>query len=112
MEDKWREQKAAAEESAEQEVDEQGKPLTKKQRQQVKRAADKERAKQRQATQDRMEPQVILLSSCHITTTVTVAVTAGVTITVVIILLLSIIGLLQRKFLCIILVCSIAAPLL
>ena len=58
VEDKWREQKAAAEEAAEQEVDEQGKPLTKKQRQQLKRAAEKERAKQRQATQDRMEPQV------------------------------------------------------
>lgn len=59
VEDKWREEKAAAEETAEQEFDEQGKPLTKKQRQQLKRAADKERAKQRQATQDRMEPQVI-----------------------------------------------------
>lgn len=61
VEDKWREQKAAAEENAEQEVDEQGKPLTKKQRQQLKRAAEKERAKQRQTTQDRMEPQVLLL---------------------------------------------------
>ena len=61
VEDKWREQKAAVEEAAEQEVDEQGKPLTKKQRQQLKRAAEKERAKQRQATQDRMEPQVWIL---------------------------------------------------
>ncbi|KAL3137829.1 hypothetical protein ABBQ38_005084 [Trebouxia sp. C0009 RCD-2024] len=61
VEDKWREEKAAAEETAEQEFDEQGKPLTKKQRQQLKRAADKERAKQRQATQDRMEPQIPLV---------------------------------------------------
>ena len=60
VEDKWREQKAGGEEGGEQEVDEQGKPLTKKQRQQLKRAADKERAKQRQATQDRMEPQVAI----------------------------------------------------
>ena len=60
VEDKWREQKAVGEEGEEPEVDEQGKPLTKKQRQQLKRAADKERAKQRQATQDRMEPQVAI----------------------------------------------------
>ena len=59
VEDKWREQKAADEEGGEAETDEQGKPLTKKQRQQLKRAADKERAKQRQATEDRMESQVV-----------------------------------------------------
>lgn len=58
MEDKWREQKAAGEEVIEQEVDEQGKPLTKKVRQQLKRAAEKERTRQREAQQDRMEPQV------------------------------------------------------
>lgn len=60
VEDKWREQKAAAagEEAGDQEVDEQGKPLTKKVRQQLKRAAEKERARQREAQQDRMEPQV------------------------------------------------------
>ena len=58
VEDKWREQKAAGEEAAEQDVDENGKPLTKKQKQQLKRAAEKERARQREATQDRMAPQV------------------------------------------------------
>jgi len=65
VEDKWREQKAVGEEAAEQEVDEQGKPLTKKQKQQLKRAAEKERAKQRQAQQDRMEPQVSHSVSHH-----------------------------------------------
>lgn len=61
VEDKWREQKAAAEEAAELEVDEQGKPLTKKQKQQLKKAAEKERARQKQATQDRMEPKMPLM---------------------------------------------------
>ena len=58
VEDKWREQKAAEQETAEQEVDEQGKPLTKKQKQQLKRAVEKARARQKQAVQDRMEPKV------------------------------------------------------
>ncbi|KAA6423212.1 hypothetical protein WJX79_007050 [Trebouxia sp. C0005] len=61
VEDKWREQKAAGEEAGEQEVDEQGKLLTKKVRQQLKRAAEKERARQREAQQDRMEPQIPLV---------------------------------------------------
>jgi len=54
----WLKAAAAGEEAGEQEVDEQGKPLTKKVRQQLKRAAEKERARQREAQQDRMEPQV------------------------------------------------------
>ena len=64
IEDRWQEQKSAGEEAGEQEVDEQGKPLTKKARQQLKRAAEKERARQREAQQDRMEPQVCVNTCC------------------------------------------------
>lgn len=58
VEERFKEQKAAAEEAVEPEVDEQGKPLNKKQRLQAKRAAEKERARQRQAAQGLMAPSV------------------------------------------------------
>lgn len=58
VEERFKEQKAAAEEAVEPETDEQGKPLNKKQRLQAKRAAEKERARQRQAAQGLMAPMV------------------------------------------------------
>ena len=62
VEERFKEQKAAAEEAVEPEVDDQGKPLNKKQRLQAKRAAEKERARQRQAAQGLMAPSVSLAS--------------------------------------------------
>lgn len=63
VEERWKEQKAAAEEAVEPEKDEQGRSLNKKQRLQAKRAAEKERARQRQAAQGLMAPQVCPLWS-------------------------------------------------
>lgn len=60
VEERFKERKAAAEEQVEPEVDEQGKALNKKQRLQAKRAAEKERARQRQAAQGLMPSAVCL----------------------------------------------------
>lgn len=65
VEERFKERKAAAEEHIEPEVDEQGKPLNKKQRLQAKRAAEKERARQRQAAQGLMPSAVCLFACCR-----------------------------------------------
>ena len=57
-EDKWAEAQAAAEAPEVPEADEEGKPLTKKARAALLRAAEKERERRRAADSERIDPEV------------------------------------------------------